>query len=51
MAVVEDYGAVIVGADTVTAKVIERGSKLKILAKNGVGIDNIDLEAASRLGI
>jgi D-3-phosphoglycerate dehydrogenase len=51
LAVISDYDAVIVGADAVTAKVIELGSKVQILAKNGVGIDNIDLEAASRLGI
>ena len=34
-----------------TAKVLEKGKSLKIVAKWGIGIDAIDLKAAQRLGI
>ncbi|MCD6550720.1 phosphoglycerate dehydrogenase [Thermotoga sp.] len=46
----EGVDALIVGTHHVTAEMIER-SKLKIIAKHGVGVDNIDLEAATRKGI
>ncbi len=42
---------IIVGADLVTRKVIEKAEKLKIICKHGVGVDNIDLEAATEKGI
>lgn len=48
---VADYDGIVVGAEPVTRKVMERGKKLKILAKSGVGIDNIDLQAATEKGI
>ena len=35
----------------VTAKVIEAGKKLQVIARAGVGIDNIDVEAATQRGI
>ena len=34
-----------------TAKVLEKGKNLKIVAKWGIGIDAIDLKVAERLGI
>jgi D-3-phosphoglycerate dehydrogenase len=44
--------ALITGIDEVTGKVLEAGAPtLKIVAKYGVGYDNIDVEAATRLGI
>lgn len=49
--VIEDYDAIVVGVDEVTEKVITKGNKLKVIAKNGVGVDNIDLQAASEKGI
>lgn len=48
---IDRYDAVIAGDDHFTAKVLERGSRLKVISKWGVGIDNIDLEAAQRLKI
>lgn len=39
-----------VGAD-IDREIIERGQKLKIIVEYGVGIDNIDIEAASEKGI
>ncbi|TDA33278.1 MAG: hypothetical protein DSO03_00665 [Hadesarchaea archaeon] len=47
-----DYEVLIVRSATkVTRKVIEAGKKLKIVARAGVGIDNIDLKAAEEKGV
>ncbi len=49
---IPSYDALIVRSRTkVTAAVIERGSRLKVIARAGVGVDNIDLEAATKRGI
>ncbi len=51
-AIIRDYDAIIVRSQTkVTADIIERGQKLKVIGRAGVGIDNIDVEAATRKGI
>ena len=49
--IIHKYDGIIVGVDTITKEVIKRGINLKVVAKNGVGVDNIDLEAASEAGI
>lgn len=49
--IISKYDGIIVGVDKVTEKVIKKGGKLKVIAKNGVGVDNIDLKAASEAGI
>ncbi|QUH03639.1 phosphoglycerate dehydrogenase [Saccharopolyspora erythraea] len=51
LAGVPDADALIVGMDQVTAEVIEAGSRLRVIAKHGVGVDNIDLDAARARGI
>ncbi|WP_258358677.1 phosphoglycerate dehydrogenase [Moorella sulfitireducens (nom. illeg.)] len=43
--------ALLVGVDPVTAKVIEAAPKLKVIAKHGVGVDNIDISAARSRGV
>jgi len=35
----------------ITAEVLEAGKNLKVVGRPGVGVDNVDLEAATRLGI
>jgi D-3-phosphoglycerate dehydrogenase len=51
-AVISDYDALIVRSQTqVRAEVIELGRKLKVIGRAGVGIDNIDVDAATRQGI
>jgi D-3-phosphoglycerate dehydrogenase len=46
------YDAVIVRSPTrLTADILERASKLRFIGRAGVGTDNIDVEAATRLGI
>jgi D-3-phosphoglycerate dehydrogenase / 2-oxoglutarate reductase len=51
-AIIGDYDALIVRSQTkVGAEVIESGKKLKVIGRAGVGIDNIDVDAATRRGI
>jgi len=46
---IADYDALIVRGQTrVTAEVIEAASRLKVVGRAGVGVDNIDLEAAKK---
>lgn len=42
---------VIVGDDDVTARVIEKADRLKIISKNGVGLNRIDVAAATARNI
>lgn len=51
-AIVGEHDAMIVRSGvTVTAKVLANPGKLRIVARAGVGVDNIDLEAATAKGI
>jgi D-3-phosphoglycerate dehydrogenase / 2-oxoglutarate reductase len=51
-AAVGEYDALIVRSGAkITAKVLERPGKLKAIARAGVGVDNIDLNAATAQGI
>ena len=50
--VIGDYDALMVrSASKVTADVLERARKLKIIGRAGVGVDNIDVKAATERGI
>lgn len=44
---IRDYDGIIVGVDEINRRIIENAKKLKIIAKRGVGIDNVDLKAAT----
>ena len=47
-----DADALIIRSQTkVTADLIDAASKLKVIARAGVGIDNVDVEAATKRGI
>jgi D-3-phosphoglycerate dehydrogenase len=47
-----DYSAIIVRSATkVTRRVIEAGKKLEVIARGGVGLDNIDIACAEERGI
>jgi D-3-phosphoglycerate dehydrogenase len=51
-AIIGDYHALIVRSETqVTSDVLAAGTNLKIVGRAGVGVDNIDTEAATRQGI
>ena len=43
--------ALIVGLDTVDESVFASAPQLKVVAKHGVGVDNIDCEAAAKAGV
>ncbi len=52
MEILGDYDALIVRSETkVTPQIIAAGKKLQVIARAGVGVDNIDLEAATSYGI
>jgi D-3-phosphoglycerate dehydrogenase len=52
VAIIGNYEGLVVRSQTqVTAPIIEAGKKLQVIARAGVGVDNIDIEAASRRGI
>ncbi len=50
--IIGNYDALIVRSQTkVTADIIEAGKNLQVIARAGVGIDNVDVETATRCGI
>ncbi|MCK5434744.1 MAG: phosphoglycerate dehydrogenase, partial [Dehalococcoidales bacterium] len=52
IAIIGDYDALIVRSQTqVSADVIQAGKKLQVIARAGVGIDNIDVDEATQRGI
>jgi D-3-phosphoglycerate dehydrogenase len=50
--IIGNYEGLVVRSQTqVTAAIIEAGKKLTVIGRAGVGVDNIDLDAATRRGI
>jgi D-3-phosphoglycerate dehydrogenase len=50
--IIPEYEALIVRSETkVTAELLQAGKKLKVVARAGVGVDNVDVSAATKLGI
>ena len=43
--------AYLAGTEKISKKVLNSSKKLKVISRNGVGIENIDIEAAEKLGI
>ncbi len=51
-AIIKDYDALIVRSETkVTAEILEVADKLKVIGRAGVGLDNVDLVAATKKGV
>ena len=48
---VTDFDVVIAGTEPITKKVMTRASKLKLISRVGIGLDNVDLFAAKKRGI
>ncbi len=47
-----DYDAILIrSATTVDADLLAKGSRLRIVARAGVGVDNVDVDAATRQGV
>ena len=50
--IIDNYEGLIVRSQTqVTQQIIEKANKLKVIARAGVGVDNIDIDAATLQGI
>lgn len=51
-AVIGDYHALVIRSATkVTADLIEKGEKLMVVGRAGIGLDNVDIPAATKQGI
>src|ERR1700751_2336746 len=52
LGIVADYSAIVVRSQTkITAEVIEVAKLLKAVGRAGVGVDNVDVDAATRRGV
>lgn len=52
VAIIPQYDALLVRSQTkVTPKIMQAAANLKVIGRAGVGVDNIDLEAATQAGI
>ena len=50
--IIDRYDAIVVrSATTLTAELIDRATRLKVIGRAGVGVDNVDVDAATRRGI
>ncbi|MCY7276821.1 MAG: phosphoglycerate dehydrogenase, partial [Phormidesmis sp. CAN_BIN44] len=50
--IISEYDALMIRSGTrVTKEVVEAGTQLKIIGRAGVGVDNVDVTAATRKGI
>ena len=50
--IIGGYDAIVIRSATkLTADVIERAGRLKVIGRAGVGVDNVDVDAATRRGI
>src|SRR6266851_2346489 len=51
-AIIGNYDAIVIrSASKLTADLIAKGTNLKVIGRAGVGVDNVDVEAATRQGI
>src|SRR6201981_3339712 len=49
---IPDFSGLVVRSQTkVTASILNAGSKLRVVGRAGVGVDNVDVETATRRGI
>jgi len=50
--VIGNYDAIVIRSATkLTADLIEKGTQLRVIGRAGVGVDNVDVDAATRRGI
>ena len=50
--IIDRYDAIVVRSATkLTADLIDRATRLKVIGRAGVGVDNVDVDAATRRGI
>jgi D-3-phosphoglycerate dehydrogenase / 2-oxoglutarate reductase len=51
MPLIVDADALLIRSSQAGEELMKGGGKLKVIARHGIGVDNIDLDAATRLGI
>ncbi|MBV9106213.1 MAG: phosphoglycerate dehydrogenase [Verrucomicrobia bacterium] len=52
VAIAAEYSAIVVRSQTkITADVIQAAKRLKVVGRAGVGVDNVDVDAATRRGV
>jgi D-3-phosphoglycerate dehydrogenase len=51
ISIIGDVDAALVGNDAVTERVIAAAPRLIVVSKHGVGVDNVDVPAATRAGV
>jgi len=52
VSIIGDYEALVVRSQTkVSAEIIEAGKRLQVIARAGIGIDNVNVDEATRCGI
>ena len=50
--VIGDYQGIVIRSGTkLTKDIIEKGDKLKVIGRAGVGLDNVDIDAATKKGV
>lgn len=50
--IIGDYDALLIRSDTqVTQKVLQAAKRLKLIGRAGIGVDNVDIAAATELGV
>ena len=50
--IIPEYDAIIIRSETkLKAEIIEAAGRLKVIGRAGIGIDNVDLSAATKKGI
>ena len=50
--IISTYDAIVIrSGTTLTKDILESAKKLRVIGRAGVGVDNVDLEAATRKGI
>jgi D-3-phosphoglycerate dehydrogenase len=49
---IPDFSAIVVRSQTkITARILQAGSRLRVIGRAGVGVDNVDVETATRRGV
>jgi len=50
--IIPDFNAIVVRSQTkVTAAILQAGTRLRVVGRAGVGVDNVDVESATRRGV
>jgi D-3-phosphoglycerate dehydrogenase / 2-oxoglutarate reductase len=50
--IIPEFSAIVVRSQTkVTSAILDRGSKLRLVGRAGVGVDNVDVDTATRRGV